>query len=175
MRIRNYRPIDALALVLIHEEAAAVDGTPVRDLERWFEEHEDEARHNVFVITDDDDELATWSQAGTLEGIEGEIAGYTILHLREDERGYHFVCEGAVAPAYRRQGAGRALLISALNRAHIWSADYEFEAEQTGRALYFEALLPVRDASSPGLAAACDLEAADDVVEEGKRLYRRVL
>ncbi len=175
MRIRNYRPIDVFALVLIHEEAAAVDGTRVHDLGGWFEDHEQEAQHNVFVITDDDDELATWSQAGTLEGIEGEIAGYTVLHLREDAQGYHFVCEGAVHPAYRRQGAGRALLISALNRAHIWSADYESGADQGGRAIYFEALLPLSDAGAPRLATACELEATDDVAEEGMRLYRRVL
>lgn len=175
MRIRNFRPVDVFALVEIDEQAAAIDGTCARDLEAWLAEHQEEAMHNVFVITDDDDELNTWGQAGTLEGIEGEIVGFTILHLRVDERAYHFVCEGAVQPAYRRQGAGRALLISALNWAHIWSADYEFDAEQEGRALYFEALLPDNDTNSPGLASACELEATDDAVEEGMRLYRRGL
>jgi len=175
MRIRHYRPVDLPELLEVEERAAAADGRRVYDLAAWFSEHEDESMYNVLVITDDDDEVDPWGQSGTRVEVEGEIAGYTILQLREDERAYHFYCRGAVRPRLRRQGAGRGLLVSALNRARFWAADYESEAEQEGRALYFEALLPERDPGSADLATLLELSETGEVMDEGLRLYRRSL
>src|SRR5712692_5770689 len=155
MRIRNYRQGDVEMLEYIQQLAAKADGTRAidrHDFEVWLLKPELEARFNVFVITDDD-ESNEWGQGGTLEGVEGEIIGYTVLQLRYSRHGYHFLCEGAVHPAHRQRGAGRALLICALNRARTWSADFEFEAEEKGHPIYFEALLPLRDPASPRLAA----------------------
>lgn len=176
MRIRHYRPVDLPELLEIEERAAAADGRRIYDLATWFDEHEDESLYNVLVITDDDDDVDPWGQAGTRVEVEGEIAGYTILQLREDERAYHFYCRGAVRPNLRRRGAGRGLLVSALNRARFWAADYEVEAEQEERALYFEAPLPERDPGSRGLATLLELEETDEMMDDGGlRLYRRAL
>jgi GNAT superfamily N-acetyltransferase len=176
MRIRHYRPADVPELLEIEERAAAADGRRIYDLAAWFDEHEDESLYNVLVITDDDDEVDPWGQSGTRVEVEGEIAGYTILQLREDERAYHFYCCGAVRPDLRRRGAGRGLLVSALNRARFWAADYEVEAEQEERALYFEAWLPERDPGSHGLATLLELEETDEMMDDGgSRLYRRSL
>ncbi len=178
MRIRNYRPVDMPTLIAIQQRAARADGLDIKmlpDLEAWLSTHEFEAEQDVFVITDDDDELNTWGQGETLEGIEGEIAGFTMLELRQDRDGYHFLCQGAVDPRYRRQGAGRALLICALNRARIWSTEVEFEAEQEGRPIYFEALLPAHDPASPRLAAKCGMQPAGEPALDGMVLYRRAL
>jgi GNAT superfamily N-acetyltransferase len=178
MRIRNYRQVDLPALVEIQQLAAKADATEAMgtgDFEEWLTQPELEAEANVFVVTDDDDELNVWGQGETLEGVEGEVVGYTVLQLRRSQHAYHFLCEGAVHPEHRRRGAGRALLICALNRARIWSTEFEFEAEQQGHSIYFEALLPLGDPASDGLAAKCAMQAVDEPALDGMRLYRREL
>ena len=177
MRIRNYREVDLLALIDIQELAAKTDGTQAMgaaDFQEWLEQPELEAQANVFVLTDDDD-LNEWGQGGTLEGVEGEIIGYTVLQLRHSRHAYHFLCEGAVHPSHRHRGAGRALLICALNRARNWSADFEFEAEEKGHPIYFEALLPLHDSASPRLAIRCDMQPTNEPALENMSLYRREL
>ena len=169
MRIRRYRLGDIPTLAHIQQAAARVDGvTPLSeaDFEEWFAQPELQADSNVFLITDDDDELNEWGQAGTLDGLEGEVAGYTILQLRRSQHAYHFLCEGAVLPKYRRQGVGQALLISALNQARI----RVFELDD--RPVYFEALLPESDPASKGLAAKFEMLPVDEPVVQGMRLYR---
>jgi len=87
MRIRNYRQGDVEMLEYIQQLAAQADGTRAIDrheFEAWLLKPELEARFNVFVVTDDD-ESNEWGQGGTLEGMEGEVIGYTILQLRQDE------------------------------------------------------------------------------------------
>src|SRR2546430_5086020 len=177
MRIRNYRQGDTPTLVHIQQLAAAADGTEplsMTDFETWLTQPELEAETNVFVITDDD-ESNEWGQAGTLEGVEGEVVGYTVVQLRYSQHVYHFLCEGAVHPMHRRRGAGRALLICGLNRARSWSAEFEFEAEEKESPIYFEALLPLRDPASDKLAAKCDMQPTTEPVLEGMKLYRREL
>ena len=179
MRIRNYRPEDLPTLVQIQQSAAYVDGYDVSgpeiSIERQLTQSEIDARSNVFVITDDDDELNTWGQAGTLDGIEGEIVGYTMLTLHQDTDAYHFLCQGAVYPQQRQRGAGRLLLVGALNRARILAADFEFEAEQNGIPVYFEALLPLRNTTTSRLVAKCEMYAVDGAKYNGMQLYRRDL
>jgi GNAT superfamily N-acetyltransferase len=178
MRIRNFRQTDVPELIEIQQQAAAVDGIELNDLadlSGLLMAPETQAEHHVFVITDDDDELNTWGQGETLEGIEGEIVGYTILQFHQDADAYHFLCQGAVHPNFRCMNAGRALLISALNWVRIWSADIEFEAEQQGYPIYFEALLPLHDPASPNLAAKCDMLDTGELPINGFRLYRRHL
>src|SRR5213080_2301890 len=121
MRIRTYRPVDMPILLEIQRLAAQTDGTASispTHFAAWLSSPELEAEHNVFVVTDDD-ETNTWGQGDTLEGVEGEIIGYTALTLYQDEHAYHFLCQGAVLPQHRRQNAGRALMICALNHARI--------------------------------------------------------
>src|SRR6266516_20093 len=164
MRIRNYRPVDLPTLIEIHQLAAKIDGIEARnaaDFETWLTNPELQAEHNVFVITDDD-ESNTWGQGDTLEGIEGEVVGYTVLTLHQDEQAYHFLCQGTVHPQYRRQNAGRALLICALNRARIWATEFEFEAEQGDRPIYLEALLPLHDPASSKLAIKCEMQLTNE-------------
>jgi GNAT superfamily N-acetyltransferase len=127
---------------------------------------------NAFVITDDDDELNTWSQAGTLDGIIGETVGYTLLRVMQDEQGYHLRCQGTVHPQYRHQHAGRALLRAALNRAHVLSEEFEGEAKQRGLPIYFEVLLPIHDAASARLASKFGMLPTDEAVQQGLCLYR---
>src|SRR5229473_5669943 len=139
MRIRNYRQGDIPTLAHIQQLASAADATePISttEFETWLEQPELEAEFNVFVITDDD-ESNEWGQAGTLEGIEGEIVGYTVLQLRRSQHAYHFLCEGAVLPQHRRRGAGQALLICDLNHARIRASEFEFEARQQNLPIYF--------------------------------------
>jgi GNAT superfamily N-acetyltransferase len=177
MRIRNYREVDLPTLVDIQQLAAKTDSTEAMgaaDFEEWLAQPELEAETNVFVITDDD-ESNEWGQAGTLEGVEGEVVGYTVVQLRYSQHAYHFLCEGAVHPAHRRRGAGRALLICGLNRARTWSAEFEFEAEEKESPIYFEALLPLRDPASDKLAAKWDMQSTNEPVLEGMKLYRREL
>ena len=177
MRIRTYRPADMPTLLEIQQLAAQADGTSSAnptDFAAWLSSPTLEATHNVFVVTDDD-ETNTWGQGDTLEGIEGEIVGYTALTLHWDERAYHFLCQGAVSPQHRHQNAGRALLICALNRARILAAEFEFEAEQEGKPLYLEALLPLADPASSRLAAKCDMQPVDASAPTGMLLYRREL
>lgn len=179
MRIRNYRPEDLPTLIQIQQLAAQVDGFESKQseppLEKKLTNPEIDARSNVFVITDDDDELNTWGQAGTLDGIEGEIVGYTMLTLYQDADAYHFLCQGAVQPQQRQRGAGRLLLVGALNRARIQAADFEFEAEQEGIPVYFEVLLPIRNTATSRLTDKCEMQAVDQEKHYGMQLYRREL
>lgn len=180
MRIHSYRSRDLTTLLQLQQAASLVDGNSnsVAGLETWLNDPAMEAEANTFVITDDDDELNPWGQAGTLEGIEGEIIGYTTLHLSRDEqgeRGYHFLCRGTVHPQYRRQNAGRLLLIGARNRARLLASEFEFEAEQEGIPIYFEAWLPTHDAASPRLAAKFEMQPVKDAIQEGMQLYRAIL
>ena len=177
MRVRNFRLEDIPALVHIQRAAAEVDKSVVMneaEFARWITSPEIDTDSNVFVVTDDDDELNTWGQAGTLEGIEGEIVGYTVLRIRKDREAYHLYCQGTVHPQHRKRNAGRALIICALNRAHLIASDFEFEAEQAGIAVYFEALFPLNDPSSAHLAAKCEMQKTPGVFN-GLQLYRRAL
>jgi ribosomal protein S18 acetylase RimI-like enzyme len=176
MRIRNYRSEYLPSIVQIQHAAAKEDGVAARsetDIANWLQELE--AKVNAFVVTDDDDELNPWGQAGTLDGLEGEVAGYTVVQLQRDQSGYHFLCQGAVHPQHRRQNAGRTLLVGALNRARLLASDFEFEAEQEGVAIYFEAIFPTADSGAARLAAKCEMQLTDEVAGEGTRLYRREL
>ncbi|HLX57595.1 MAG TPA: GNAT family N-acetyltransferase [Ktedonobacteraceae bacterium] len=175
MRIRRYRPGDIATLAHIQQQAAQADSlTPLSeaDFEQWLAQPELQAESNVFLITDDDDELNGWGQADTLDGLEGEVVGYTVMQLRRSQHAYHFLCEGAVLPEQRRRGAGFALLISALNNARVRIFEFEFEARQESYAIYFEALLPENDPASPGLAAQCEMQPVDERAVPGMRLYR---
>ena len=179
MRIRNYRQGDIPTLAHIQQVSAQADGVEpmnASDFEEWLEQPELDAPMNVFKITDDaEDDPDEWSQAGTLDGLEGEVVGYTVLQLRRSQHAYHFLCEGTVLPQHRRRGAGHALLICALNHARIRASEFEFEAQQEGLPIFFEALLPVHDPGSEGLAAEFDMRPADEPVLKGMRLYRSEL
>src|SRR5712692_6084789 len=175
MRIRNYRQGDIPTLVYIQQLAAQADGVEqmsAADFEEWLAQPELEAGSNIFLITDDDDDLNSWGQGDVLDGLEGEVAGYTVLQLRQSQHAYHFLCEGAVLPQHRRRGAGQALLICALNHARIRASEFEFEAQQQGFPIYFEALLPVNDPASEILATQCEMRPTDKPVLKGMRLYR---
>jgi ribosomal protein S18 acetylase RimI-like enzyme len=175
MRIRNYRQGDIPTLVYIQQLAAQTDGVEpisVTDFEEWLAQPELEAGSNIFLITDDDDDLNSWGQGDVLDGLEGEVVGYTVLQLRHSQHAYHFLCEGAVLPQHRMRGAGQALLICALNHARMRASEIEFEAQQQGFPIYFEALLPVSDPASESLAAKCDLQSTDEPTLKGMRLYR---
>jgi GNAT superfamily N-acetyltransferase len=175
LRIRNYRQGDIPTLVHIQQLAAEADGTETMsaaDFEDWLAQPELEAHYNVFLLTDDDDDLNNWGQGGTLDGLEGEVIGYTVLQLRQSQHAYHFRCEGAVLPQHRHRGAGQALLICALNHARIHASEFEFEAQQRGHPIYFEALLPANDPASKGLAAKCELQPVHEPALKGVRLYR---
>lgn len=175
MRIRNYREGDLLSLVQIQNAAAMADLTELittPEFREWLSHPELDANTNVFVLTDDDDDQDQWGQAGTLEGLEGEVAGYTVLQARKSSGAYHYWCEGAVHPAHRRKHAGRALLICGLNRARIRATEIEFEAEAEGLPIYFEALLPLRNPASEVLAARCGMQQVDEPVLKGQQLYR---
>jgi ribosomal protein S18 acetylase RimI-like enzyme len=175
MRIRNYRRGDIPTLVLIQQLAAQADGVePMStvDFEEWVAQPELEAGSNIFLITDDEDDLNSWGQGDVLDGLEGEAVGYTVLQLRRSQHAYHFLCEGAVLPQHRRRGAGQALLICALNHARIRASEFEFEAQQQGFLIYFEALLPVNDPASESLATQFEMQPMDEPVLKGMRLYR---
>ena len=177
MRIRNFRQSDIPILIDLQHLAAETDGLAVEDLidfAAWSTCPELGEAYTVFVITDDD-ETNEWGQAGTLEGVEGEIVGFTALSMRRDVSAYHFLCLGTVHPQHRKRNAGRALLICALNYARMISTEFEFEAEQLGHPLYLEALLPLNDPASVNLAIKCDMQPVDEPVMKGMRLYRREL
>ncbi len=176
MRIHRYRQEDLPSLIDIHRAVAQADGTKMMndgEFEAWFTDPAVSALANAFVITNDDDELNSWGQAGTLDGLQGEIVGYTIVELQQDANAYHLLCKGAVHPEYRRRKAGRALMMAALNRTHMLTS--EFEEEEARHPVYFEALFPVRDPASAHLAAKCEMEPTDEPAPAGLRLYRRLL
>jgi ribosomal protein S18 acetylase RimI-like enzyme len=178
VRIRNYRQGDIPTLVYIQQLAAQadnVDSMSIADFEQWLAQPDFQAGSNIFLITDDDDDLNNWGQGDVLDGLEGEVVGYTVLHLRRSHRAYHFLCEGAVLPQYRRRGAGQSLLICALNHARIRASEFEFEAQQQAIPIYFEALLPVDDPASESLAAKFDLYRTDEPALKGMQLYRSEL
>lgn len=178
MRIRHYRVEDMSTLIELSQLAARTDGTEMRseaELIAWFTDPTLEPMANIFVIRDDDDEVNTWGPAGTLDGVEGEIVAYTVLQLEQRENAYHFVCCGTVHPEQRGRHAGRVLLVGALNRARMVAAEFEFEAEQAGHPIYFEALLPTHDPMSPYLADKCEMHPTDEPAPRGLRLYRREL
>ena len=132
MRIRNYRQGDIYTLVHIQQLAAQednVDPMSATDFEEWLAQPELQAESNIFLITDDDDDLNSWGQGDVLDGLEGEVIGYTVLQLRQSHQAYHFLCEGTVLPSYRGRGAGEALLICALNHARLLASEFEFEAQ----------------------------------------------
>src|SRR5260370_33429225 len=96
MRIRNYRQGDIPTLVHIQRLAAQndkVDTMTEVDFEEWLAQPELEAESNVFLITDDDDDLNDWGQGGTVDGLGGEVGGHTETPLRRDQQSYHFICE----------------------------------------------------------------------------------
>src|SRR5712692_7809971 len=165
MRIRNYRQGDIPTLVLIQQFAAQTDHVDLMseiDFEEWLAQPKLEAGTNIFLITDDDDDLNSWGQGDVLDGLEGEVVGYTVLQMRRSHHAYHFLCEGAVLPQHRRRGAGQALLICSLNHARLRASEFEFEAQQQSFPIYFEALLPVKDAASKSLAAKFDMYLTDE-------------
>lgn len=177
MRIRRYKHQDSEALFTIAQRAAEADGTPMPEPEAfmaWLADPELDAPANAFVMTDDDDELQTWGQAGTLEGIEGEIVGYSVVSFRQDEAAYTFLCQGAVHPDFRRQHAGSILFVGALNRARLLALEFDFEAEEAGVPIYFTALLPLRDGAAASLAAKYEMEPTEKAAN-GFQVYRREL
>jgi hypothetical protein len=178
MRIRNYRQGDIPTLVHIQKIAAQadnVDSMDIADFEEWLAQPELQAGANIFLITDDDDDLNNWGQGDVLDGLEGEVVGYTVLQVRRSHHAYHFLCEGAVLPQDRRRSAGQALLICALNHARLCASEFEFEAQQQGFPIYFEALLPVEDPASESLAAKFEMYATDEPALKGMQLYRTEL
>ncbi len=175
MRIRNYRQGDIHTLVHIQQLAAQednVDPMSAIDFEEWLALPELQAESNIFLITDDDDDLNNWGQGDVLDGLEGEVVGYTILQLRQSHRGFHFLCEGTVLPQHRRRGAGQALLMCAINHARLRASEFEFEAQQRGFPIYFEALLPLEDPASARLAGKFEMHPIDESALKGMKLYR---
>ena len=178
MRIRNYRQGDIPTLVHIQHLAAQadnVDSMGMADFEEWLAQPELQAGSSIFLITDDDNDLNNWGQGDVLDGLEGEVVGFTVLQLRQSHNAYHFLCEGAVLPQHRRRGAGQALLICALNHARLLASEFEFEAQQQAIPIYFEALLPVKDPASENLAAKFDMQSTDEPALKGMQLYRSEL
>ena len=175
MRIRNYRRGDIDTLVHIQQLAAQtdeVDSMSTADFEDWVDQPELQVESNVFLITDDDDDLNNWGQGDVLDGLEGEVVGFTVLQLRENHQAYHFLCEGTVLPDFRRRGAGHALLICALNYARLRASEIEFEAQQQGFPVYFEVLFPIRDPETDGLAKKFEMHSTDEATLKGMKLYR---
>ena len=178
MRIRYYRQGDISSLVHIQQLAAQadhVDSMTMVDFAEWLMQPELQDGSNIFLITDDDDDLNNWGQGDVLDGIEGEVVGYTVLQMRRSHHAYHFLCEGGVLPQHRRRGAGQALLICSLNHARLRASEFEFEAQQQSFPMYFEALLPIEDSAAKSLAAKFDMYSTDEPVLKGMQLYRSEL
>jgi GNAT superfamily N-acetyltransferase len=178
MRIRTYRLGDAPLLFSIQQTAARFAGqAPL--LESAFAQILARAvtrpGYNVFLLTDDDDELNTWGQGETLDGLEGEVIGYAILHLIEDGHAYRIYCHGAVLPEHRRRGGGHALLLCALNHARMRALDLAPRAHQEGLPIYFETSLPASDASAGHLARTFELEEVPGEGAPGQVLFRTEL
>lgn len=178
MRVRTYRSGDIAILIEIQQTAARYDGLIVMseaELERLLTESLKRSGYNVFLITDDDDELNTWGQGETLEGIEGEVVGYAILHMSKSACAYHIRSEGAVLPVQRQRGAGHALLLCSLNHARMQSLNVVAEARQQHLPIYFEVELPAHDPTTEPLARMFELDATDEAAQAGMRLYRTEL
>lgn len=175
MRIRTYRPGDLPILLQVQHQAAAFDGLTLLseiDFARLLEQSRSRKGDTVFLLTDDDDELNTWGQGETLDGLQGEVVGYTILRLSASEHAYHFRCDGTVLPDYRGQGAGHGLLLCALNHARLQSLDFATEAHRQHMPIYFEVPLLTGDAASARLAYNLELEDTGTRVDARLQLYR---
>jgi hypothetical protein len=175
MRIRTYRSGDIPILQHVQHTAALVDGLDTLsevDLAELVERSLTRRGYNVFLLTDDDDELNTWGQGESLEGVEGEVIGYTILQLSSSEDAYHFRCHGTVLPAHRSQGAGHGLILCALNHARLQALDFVAQARQRGVPIYFEVPLPARDGGARRLADDFELEESGTLAEGRLQLYR---
>lgn len=175
MRIRTYRPGDTPILLSIQQTTARFDGlVPMSEaaFASILARAVTRPGYNVFLLTDDDDELNTWGQGETLEGLEGEVIGFAVLHLLQDQRAYHLCCRGAVLPEHRHRGAGHALLLCALNHARMQALDLAPRAHQEGLPVYFEVALPAGDASAERLAHAFELEEVPGWGEPGLALFR---
>lgn len=178
MRIRTYRPGDIPTLLQVQHLAAAFDGlAPLSeaDFALLLARSHKRSGDNVFLLTDDDDELNTWGQGETLDGLQGEVVGYTILQLSMSEQAYHFRCHGTVLPDYRGQGAGHGLLLCALNHARIQSLDFAAEARRQQMPIYFEVPLPAEATASAHLARNLELENTGALVGTRFLLYRTEL
>lgn len=178
MRIRTYRIGDIVTLVDIQHQAAKFDHLePMsrEEIEQLLTQSIRRTGYNVFLITDDDDELNTWGQGESLDGPEGEVVGYTILHLNKLQQSYHFRCYGTVLPEYRARGAGHALLLCAMNHARMQSIDFVFEARRLGQPIYFEVELPARDPAIQYLVNMFELEESTTSLQPGLCLYRTEL
>jgi ribosomal protein S18 acetylase RimI-like enzyme len=178
MRIRTYRSGDIPALVHVQQTSARFDGQKAMDeaeMAHLLQQSMTRFGYNIFLITDDDDELITWGQGENLEGVEGELVGYTILSPGKDERGYRFHCYGTVLPEHRHRGAGHALLLCALNHARMQSIDYIVEARQRNLPISFEVELPAHDLSTEHLASTFELEKTDEPAAADFYLYRTTL
>lgn len=178
MRIRTYRPGDIPLLAHVQHQAAAVDGLELlseTDFARLLERSIRRTGYNVFLLTDDDDELNTWGQGESLEGVEGEVIGYTILQFSRDEDAYHFYCHGTVLPEYRSRGAGHGLILCALNHARLQSLDFVAQARQQGTPIYFEVPLLANDAGAQRLAWDFELEKTSFQPQKHLLLYRAEL
>ncbi len=178
MRIRTYRTGDIPILVHVQQQAAAFDGLKKlneADFRHLLDNALTRRGYSVFLLTDDDDELNTWGQGETLEGVEGEVIGYTILQLRQNEEAYHFYCHGTVLPDHRGRGAGHGLLLCALNHARLQALDFIAQARQQGRPVYFEVPLPASDSGSARLADDFELENTGIHPQSRLLLYRTEL
>ncbi|HEY0754803.1 MAG TPA: hypothetical protein VGD98_12645 [Ktedonobacteraceae bacterium] len=178
MRIRTYRQGDIPTLVHVQHLAAAVDGLEwlsEADFAQLLERPLRRAGYNVFLLTDDDDELNTWGQGEGLDGLEGEVIGYTIMQFSRAEDAYHFYCQGTILPEHRLQGAGHGLILCALNHARLQTLDFVVQARQQGIPIYFEVPLPINDAAAPRLAWDFELEKADIQMSQPLLLYRTEL
>lgn len=178
MRIRTYRPGDAPILFSIQQTAARFDGLaslPEAAFMQILNRAVTRTGYNVFLLTDDDDELNTWGQGETLEGLEGEVIGYAMLHLTQDRRAYRIFCRGAVLPEHRQRGAGYALILCALNHARMQALDLLPSARQQDLPVYFEIAFPAGDASAERLAQAFELKEVPAEHEPGLVLYRTEL
>ncbi|HTI15591.1 MAG TPA: GNAT family N-acetyltransferase [Dictyobacter sp.] len=176
MRVRTFRAEDVTTLYQIHLAAAHRDTYQTMDeqvFSDWITDPQLDACSNIFVLTDDDDELQTWGQAGTLEGIEGEIIGYTVVQCFFEADCYHFRCIGAVHPDHRRKGAGNALLICALNRMHGMEAEVDSGAIE--QSIYFEVLLPAQDVNLQRLLERRHMQFVSAEMYPGFCLYRQQL
>lgn len=178
MRIRTYRPGDIPILAHVQQAAAAFDGLePMSeaDFVQLLDRSITRSGYNVFLLTDDDDELNTWGQGDTLDGLQGEVVGYTILQLHKSERAYSFRCHGTVLPEQRGRGGGHGLILCALNHARMQSIDFIAEARQRDIPVYFKVPLLAGDAASECLARDLELEKSGEQASERLRVYQTEL